>query len=111
MQRLRRNPDENDPGTNPDPYGEGLFLRDQERKCGLNSMRLMSFVVVALMVVSVVFSVSVVLQDPPSDGVLESGKEVRFLDVLESSKEERVLEVKPQKGNFNLFLVFGMTEK
>ncbi|OMO52876.1 Xyloglucan fucosyltransferase [Corchorus olitorius] len=98
MKRFRRNPDENDPGTNPDVEGEGLFLRDQERKCGLSSMRLMGFLVVALMVFSVVFSVSVVLKDPPSDGVLESGKEIRFLDALESSKEETVLEVKPQKG-------------
>ncbi|XVF50087.1 hypothetical protein PTKIN_Ptkin04bG0066300 [Pterospermum kingtungense] len=97
MKRFRRNLEENDPGTNPDPDAEGLFLRDQERKFGLSSMRLMGFVVVALMLLSVVFSVSVVLHDPPSDGVLESGKEARFPDVLESSKEETVLEVKPQK--------------
>ncbi|KAK8618142.1 hypothetical protein V6N13_116013 [Hibiscus sabdariffa] len=98
MKRLRRNPDESDPETNPDPDGETSFLKDQqERKCGLSSMRLMGFVVVALMLVSVVFSVSVVLHDPPSDGVLESAKDVRFLDVLESSKEQQVLEVKPQK--------------
>lgn len=98
MKRLRRNPDESDPETNPDPDGEGSFSKDQhERKCGLSSMKMMGFFVVALMVVSVVFSVSIVLQDPPSDGVLESGKNVRFLDVMESSKEEQVLEVQPQK--------------
>lgn len=111
MKRFRRNLDENDRGTNPDPDAESLFSRDQERKCALSSMRLMGFLLVALMAVSVVFSVSVVLQDPPSDGVLDSRKEVRFVDILESSKEETVLQVKPQKGNFNLFLVFGITQK
>lgn len=97
MKRFRRNLDENDRGTNPDPDAESLFSRDQERKCALSSMRLMGFLLVALMAVSVVFSVSVVLQDPPSDGVLDSRKEVRFVDILESSKEETVLQVKPQK--------------
>lgn len=109
MKRLRRNPDESDPETNPDPDGEGSFSKDQhERKCGLSSMKMMGFFVVALMIVSVVFSVSVVLQDPPSDGVLESGKNVRFLDVMESNKEEQVLEVQPQKGNsIFVFFFFG----
>ncbi|KAE8720469.1 hypothetical protein F3Y22_tig00019423pilonHSYRG00027 [Hibiscus syriacus] len=91
MKRLRRNPDENDPETN----GEASFLKDQqERKCGLGSVRFMGLVVVALMLVSVVFTVTVVLHDPPSDGVLESAKDASFSSCLGISKEQQV---KPQK--------------
>lgn len=85
MKRLKKNPDDdNDLARHPDSDTH-IFLVDPDRKLGSNPMRLMGIIVACLIVVSVLFSVSVVLSDPPSDRIWEpSGK--------------RVLEVEPRKG-------------
>ncbi|KAL5749236.1 hypothetical protein ACOSP7_023839 [Xanthoceras sorbifolium] len=75
MKRVNKNPD-GDPGTlslDPDNSNNGGVLRDPDGKCWFerSPMRLMGVVVVVLMVVSVLFSVSVVLRDLPDDGVSE----------------------------------------
>ncbi|GKU89769.1 hypothetical protein SLEP1_g3864 [Rubroshorea leprosula] len=71
-----------DLGSHPDVDGEAPFLRDPERNNGFSTIRLMGILVVILMAVSVLFSVSVVLKDPPTDGVMEPRKETgaRVLD-------------------------------
>lgn len=43
--------------------------RDGEERSGLNTMRVMGAFVACLMILSVFFSLSVVLRDPPSDGI------------------------------------------
>ena len=48
------------------------LMTDQDIKCGINLMRLMGIFVVCLILLSVLFSVSVVLRDPPSDGVADA---------------------------------------
>lgn len=83
MKRLRRNSE--DPSKPSDPGIPSLYSRDLDRKCGNSSMRLMGVFVVCLMVISVVFSVCVVLRDPPSDGVW-------------AFAEARVLEDNPKTG-------------
>ena len=61
-------------------------FRDPDRKLGLNSMRAMGIFVVCLMVFSVLFSVSVILKDPPSDAVLEtSGTKVLRINTNEGT--------------------------
>lgn len=71
---------------NPDLDKETIFLRDSERKCGrLGTIRSMGILVVVLMAVSVLYSVSTVLKDPPTDADLDSSNNkmttnVRLLD-------------------------------
>ncbi|KAL5544528.1 hypothetical protein UlMin_008312 [Ulmus minor] len=70
MKRFRKNP-EDDPAKLSD-FDAHSVLRNLERKNESGLMRTMGIFVVGLMVFSVLFSVSVVLKDPPSDGVLDS---------------------------------------
>ncbi|EEF47837.1 Galactoside 2-alpha-L-fucosyltransferase, putative [Ricinus communis] len=89
MKRIKKNPD-SDSGNRSDPDGQNAIMRETERKCGgfnLNLMRVMGILVAILMVISVVFSVSVVLKDPPSD------------TALESSQAANVFQVKQEKGS------------
>jgi xyloglucan fucosyltransferase len=85
MKRLKKNPDDDDDLARHPDSDIHTVLVDPDRKLGSNPMRLMGIIVVCLMVVSVLFSVSVVLSDPPSDSIREPS-------------EKRVLEVKPSKG-------------
>ncbi|KAG8379214.1 hypothetical protein BUALT_Bualt07G0065300 [Buddleja alternifolia] len=48
-------------------HGNDAVFRGAESKCGLNLMKLMGVLVVVVMGSSVLFSVSVVLKDPPSN--------------------------------------------
>lgn len=82
MKRVKKNPD-SDLGTQSDPDNGSNYdnvLRDPVAQSGFefNSMRMMGFVVVTLMLVSVLFSVSVVLRDPPDDGVWEANEAKSF---------------------------------
>lgn len=83
MMRLRRNTDDEQLRLS-DPEHHTVS-RPLDRECEQNPMRLMGILVVCLMVVSVLFSVSVVLRDPPSDGVW-------------ASEETKFLQVNPRKG-------------
>ncbi|KAK6123169.1 hypothetical protein DH2020_043071 [Rehmannia glutinosa] len=60
-------------------HGNDVVSRGPEFKCGLNPMKLMGVLVVLVMGLSVLFSVSVVLRDPPSD-VLWTVVQARNLD-------------------------------
>ena len=86
MKRVKKTPDDDDDDLASHPDSDThTVLVDPDRKLGSNPMRLMGIIVVCLMVVSVLFSVSVVLSDLPSDSIWELS-------------EKRVLEVKPRKG-------------
>lgn len=65
-------------------------LRDPDRNAGLSPMRVMGIFVACLIVLSVLFSVNVVLRDPPSDAVYGASK-------------ARVLEVEPNKSSEDQF--------
>ncbi|KAJ9140481.1 hypothetical protein P3X46_031125 [Hevea brasiliensis] len=80
MKRFKRNP-----GNRSDPDGQST-VGETERKCGFNPMRVMGGLVVLLMALSVVFSASVVLRDPPSDSALESSQP-KVIEI----EEEKVL--------------------
>lgn len=85
MKRFKKNSE--DPINHSDPQNHCVHSgRDTDRKCGNGSMRLMGILAVCLMVISVVFSVCVVLRDPPSD-------------IVWAFAEARTLEVNPKKGS------------
>lgn len=73
MKRLKKNPNDDD-AQKLSGFDAHTLLRDPDKKLGLSFMRAMGILVVCLMVFSVLFSVSVVLRDPPSDGVLEASE-------------------------------------
>lgn len=83
MKRFKKNQDdENGNGVARPPNSDShIVVRDPDRKSGSNPMRLVGIVVVCLMIISVLFSVSVVLKDPPSDKVWIAAAEARFVDV------------------------------
>ncbi|KAH7529038.1 galactoside 2-alpha-L-fucosyltransferase [Ziziphus jujuba] len=83
MKRLKKNTYDYDTESLSD-FAAHFVLRDPDRKLRLSVMRIMGIFVVCLMVFSVLFSVSVVLKDPPSDGVLDAS-------------ETSVLHLKPDK--------------
>ncbi|GAY33512.1 hypothetical protein CUMW_275320 [Citrus unshiu] len=90
MKRVNKSPD-SDLGTQSDPDNGSNYdnvLRDPVAQYGFefNSMRMMGLAVVTLMLVSVLFSVSVVLRDPPDDGVWEANEAKSF--EVKSRKEE-----------------------
>ncbi|KAF7806211.1 galactoside 2-alpha-L-fucosyltransferase-like [Senna tora] len=72
MKRFNKTPDDADAEKVIDLDTRSNVLRDSGPKCGLNLVQLMGFFVLCLMLFSVLFSVSVVLRDPPSDGVAEA---------------------------------------
>ncbi|KAJ7978448.1 galactoside 2-alpha-L-fucosyltransferase-like [Quillaja saponaria] len=81
LKRFKNGPDD-DPEKLSDFDSHGV-LRDTYSICELNSMRLMGVFVVCLMVLSVLFSVSLVLRGPPSNGVSEV-PEARVFEVKSS---------------------------
>ena len=64
---MRQTADHHNALSDKDPHTD--FNSNQETKCGFSSIRVMGTVVVLLMFISVIFSLSVVLRDPPSDAV------------------------------------------
>lgn len=89
MKRFKKNlDDDNDNHSEKRPDSDiHSFLVDPDRKSGYNPMRLMGITVVCLMVISVLFSASVILKDPPSDGIREAS-------------QTRVLQVGSEKGTW-----------
>lgn len=85
MKRFKQNLDGDHLSTHLDLDTRNA-LRDPDRKSGFSSMKVMGIFVAGLIVFSVLFSVNVVLRDPPSDAVFETSK-------------ARVLEVEHRKGN------------
>ncbi|XP_052179713.1 galactoside 2-alpha-L-fucosyltransferase-like [Diospyros lotus] len=75
MKRLNRN--SNDPHKST---GNDAVSRAPEPKCGLNPMKLMGIFVACLMILSVLFSVSVIFNDPIYESVW-IGAEARVLEV------------------------------
>ncbi|XP_059644853.1 galactoside 2-alpha-L-fucosyltransferase-like [Cornus florida] len=66
MKRFNRNSNDHQMLSIP---GKDDFPRPSETKCGSNLMKMMGIFVACLMALSVLFSVSVILRDPPSDGI------------------------------------------
>ncbi|XP_028753612.1 galactoside 2-alpha-L-fucosyltransferase-like [Neltuma alba] len=75
MKRINRNPYD-DAEKLSDSDSRDNYSRDPDKKSGFNLMRLMGFFLLCLMLFSALFSVSVVLRDPPSDGVVEASSSV-----------------------------------
>ena len=76
MRRFNKNPD-----NNAEKFSDlniHYILKDRNVKCGPNMMRLMGIFVVCLVLFSVLFSVSMVLRDPPSDGVGDASSTTVF---------------------------------
>ncbi|KAH0975738.1 hypothetical protein GBA52_017637 [Prunus armeniaca] len=79
MKRFKQNLDGDHLSTHLDLDTRNA-LRDPDRKSRLSSMKVMGIFVAGLIVFSVLFSVNVVLRDPPSDAVFETSK-ARVLEV------------------------------
>ncbi|KAK4257205.1 hypothetical protein QN277_006823 [Acacia crassicarpa] len=77
MKRVNRNPND-DAEKLSDLDSRNNFSRDSDKKLGFTLIQLMGLFLLCLMLFSVLFSVSVVLRDPPSDGVVEASKSVLF---------------------------------
>ncbi|EXB44705.1 Galactoside 2-alpha-L-fucosyltransferase [Morus notabilis] len=84
MKRFKRNPEDLFNNKLSGFDAQQTVPRDSEKKLSLRLMRTMGIFVVCLMVFSVLFSVSVVLKDPPSDAVLDASGD-RFVQ-LERNK-------------------------
>lgn len=85
MKRFKQNLDADDLSKHLD-LDTRSALREPDRKSASGSMKVMGIFVAALILFSVLFSVNVVLRDPPSDAVFETSKAA-------------VLEVEARKGN------------
>ncbi|ONI08719.1 hypothetical protein PRUPE_5G196900 [Prunus persica] len=99
MKRFKQNLDGDHLSTHLDLDTRNA-LRDPDRKSGFSSMKVMGIFVAGLIVFSVLFSVNVVLRDPPSDAVFETSK-ARVLEVEHRKDSEdqfsRSLEVPKDK--------------
>ncbi|KAB2609392.1 galactoside 2-alpha-L-fucosyltransferase-like [Pyrus ussuriensis x Pyrus communis] len=84
MKRFKQNLDADDLSKHLD-LDTRSALREPDRKSASGSMKVMWIFVAALILFSVLFSVNVVLRDPPSDAVFETSKAA-------------VLEVEARKG-------------
>lgn len=100
MKRLKKNTaDDYDSSRPPDPNSQSVLM-DPDKKSSYNPIRLMAssnptrlmgIIVVCLIFISVLFSVSVVFKDPPSD-------------IIREASETRVLEGGPRQGTcFRIF--------
>lgn len=92
MKRGKKNSDAGDPFTNSDTRTGSSELNAM--KPSLSSMKSMGLLLAVLMVTSVMFSLSVVLRDPPSD------------DVLETDAASRVLQLRLHHGKDLIFPLF-----
>ena len=93
MKRGKKSSDAGEPVTNPDTR-TGSSQADAV-KPSLSSMKSMGLLLAVLLVASVMFSLSVVLRDPPSD------------DVVESVAASRVLQLRFHQGKS--FLILPLT--
>ncbi|XP_057805137.1 galactoside 2-alpha-L-fucosyltransferase-like [Salvia miltiorrhiza] len=105
-------------GGQPEPgsdHGADAVSWGPERKCGLNLMKLMGVFLVLVMGFSVLFSVSVVLRDPPSDAFW-TVVEARNLDfnlqkaIIEENNHAQPVEV-PKDKLLGDLLPAGFDEK
>ncbi|CAK9312262.1 unnamed protein product [Citrullus colocynthis] len=71
VRRLMRQTEDDDHKNLSDKDSHCDLKSNPELKCGFSSIRVMGMFVVLMMFISVIFSVSVVLRDPPSDAVIE----------------------------------------
>lgn len=71
VRRLMRQTEDDDHKNLSDKDSYCDLKSNHELKCGFSSIRVMGMFVVLMMFISVIFSVSVVLRDPPSDAVIE----------------------------------------
>ncbi|AAF15914.1 putative xyloglucan fucosyltransferase; 26230-24341 [Arabidopsis thaliana] len=104
MKRGKKNSDAGDRLTNSDTR-TGSSELNAMMKPSLSSMKTMGLLLAVLMVASVMFSLSVVLRDPPSDDVIETEAASRVLQsrlhqAIES--DGGLSEKKAQLGNINL---------
>lgn len=79
MKRGKKNSDAGEPVTNPDTRIGSSEV--DTVKPSLSSMKSMGLLLAVLMVASVMFSLSVVLRDPPSDDAVESVAASRVLQL------------------------------
>ncbi|XP_010471531.1 PREDICTED: fucosyltransferase 3-like [Camelina sativa] len=104
MKRSKKNPDVGDPLSNSDTRTGSSELN--ATKPSLSSMKSMGLLLAVLMVASVMFSLSVVLRDPPSDGVAEADAASRFLQIRLHppgiDSDDGLSEKKEQLGDINL---------
>ncbi|EYU35809.1 hypothetical protein ABFS82_09G041300 [Erythranthe guttata] len=100
----------------PDHGSDGVCRSTAECKCGLNIMKLTGAIVVFVMGLSVLFSVSVVLRDPPSDVLWPVVDASRILDsklhkdILEEDELAQPVEV-PNDKLLGDLLPIGFDEK
>lgn len=86
MKRVNRNPnDDAEKLSDLDTHNNNLS-RDSDKKSSFNLMQSMGLFLLCLMLFSVLFSVSVVLRDPPSDAVVESSTSLVFQDKQSEGK-------------------------
>ncbi|XP_050376971.1 galactoside 2-alpha-L-fucosyltransferase-like isoform X2 [Argentina anserina] len=89
MKRFSKTLNGDDPSNHSDS-GTRNALRDPDRDTRLSTMRVLGIFIACLILLSVLFSVNVVLRDPPSDAVHEASKAT-------------VLEVEPRKSSEDQF--------
>lgn len=86
MRRLNKNVnDPDEPSKQSDPDAPPTLPRDPDKRPGYGPMRVMGVLVVCLMATSVVFSLSVVLRDPPTNGVPAEGRRVHEVTAPEGT--------------------------
>ncbi|AEE35589.1 fucosyltransferase 3 [Arabidopsis thaliana] len=100
MKRGKKNSDAGDRLTNSDTR-TGSSELNAMMKPSLSSMKTMGLLLAVLMVASVMFSLSVVLRDPPSDDVIETEAASRVLQ-SRLHQDGGLSEKKAQLGNINL---------
>ncbi|EOA35363.1 hypothetical protein CARUB_v10020557mg [Capsella rubella] len=102
MKRGKKNPDAGDPLSNSDTRAGSSELNGM--KPSMSSMKSMGILLAVLMVASVMFSLSVVLRDPPSDAVVETHAASRLLQISLHpgvDSDDGLSEKKEQLGDIN----------
>ncbi|XP_030473552.1 galactoside 2-alpha-L-fucosyltransferase-like [Syzygium oleosum] len=93
MRRLNKNVnDPDEPSKQSDPDDAPTLPRDPDKRPGYGPMRVMGVFVVCLMATSVVFSLSVVLRDPPTNGVPAEGRRVHEVTAPEDEVASHTVE-------------------
>ncbi|CAH2067234.1 unnamed protein product [Thlaspi arvense] len=110
MKRGKKNSDAGDPVINSDPR-TGSSELDSWMKPSLSSMKSMGLLLAVLMVASVMFSLSVVLRDPPSDDVVETDAASRVLQLRFHQAMESGGGLSEKKDRFGDNLVLGFDKE
>ncbi|KAI6683147.1 hypothetical protein NL676_029060 [Syzygium grande] len=93
MRRLNKNAnDPDEPSKQSDPDAPPTLPIDPDKRPGYGPMRVMGVFVVCLMATSVVFSLSVVLRDPPTNGVPAEGRRVHEVTAPEDEVASQTVE-------------------